>query len=277
MMLSKNQMQKLIQIAEEDIGSGDVTTSLVKEKKVFAQITVRENCVLAGVEEAVFLFKKNQIKIVRQKKDGEFVKKGVVVLRVFGSNKKILGIERTVLNFLGRMSGVATLCKKASGIAGKKTSVFLTRKTMPGLNEFDKKACLFGGVNPHRKNLSDAILVKDNHLVHEGIPEILKKAVEKKSALGLKEIEIEVQNQIEAIKAAKSYADVILLDNFSQKNAEKTIQKIRQFNKKVLIELSGGINLKNLQQYSSLGADRISMGTLTRDARMLDFSLEILK
>src|SRR3989344_6041631 len=143
-MLNKEMKQKLFQAASEDIGGLDITTALLSEKKAAAKIVARENCVLAGCEEAAFLFSKFGAKTVFSKKDGSIAKKGETVLRVFGSNKKILPVERTVLNFLGRMSGVATICAKAEKIAGKKTKIFLTRKTMPLLNCFDKKACRFG-------------------------------------------------------------------------------------------------------------------------------------
>jgi len=274
-MLSLNLKQKLIKIAKEDIGKIDATSFLIKGKTTKASIIAGESCVIGGIEEAVFLFNHFGVKTLKKKKDSSIIKKGQSVLIVFGNNKKILGVERTVLNILGRMSGVATLCSKATKIAKRKSKIFLTRKTMPGFNDFDKRACVYGGVYPHRINLSESILIKENHLKFETISNLIKKAKQKKKKLKVKEIEIEVENQKEALIAVKNSPDVIMLDNFSPQNAKKTIRKIRSINKKVQIELSGGINLKNLKNYVNLKANRISMGQLTRDSRMIDFSLEI--
>ena len=276
-MLSQKMRQKLLQAAREDIGGLDISSSLLREQKAFAKITANENCVLAGIEEAKFLFSAFGVKTVSAKKDGSSVKKGETVLRVFGSNKKILSVERTALNFLGRMSGVAAICARAKKIAGSKTKIFLTRKTMPLLNEFDKKACVFGGVFSHRKNLRESFLIKDNHLEFGSVEELLKKAILQKKNFSAKEVEIEAQNLKQAMIAADCGADVVLLDNFSAKNAKIAIGKIRKTNKKVEIELSGGINLKNLKRYVSLGACRVSMGELTKSAPMVDFSLEFGK
>ncbi|MBI2597786.1 MAG: carboxylating nicotinate-nucleotide diphosphorylase [Candidatus Diapherotrites archaeon] len=276
-MLALQLRQKLLAFAREDIGGLDVTSVLLLEKNCFAKVVARENCVLAGAEEAAFLFSRFGARTVFRKKDGSFVKKGQTVLHVSGLNKRILSVERTALNVLGRMSGLATICSKASKIAGKKTKVFLTRKTMPGFNLFDKKACAFGGVFPHRKNLRESILIKENHLQFEGIPEILQKARGKKQKLRLKEIEIEVESLNQAVLAAESGAEVILLDNFSPKKARAAIKEIRCLNKRIIIELSGSISLKNLKQYVSLGADRVSMGQLSKEAKMIDFSLEMVK
>ena len=276
-MLEPILKQKLVQAAREDIGGLDITTALLSEKKAAAKIVAREDCVLAGAEEAAFLFSHFGVSVVFQKKDSSRVKKGETVLRVFGSNKKILPVERIALNFLGRMSGVATICAVASKIAGNKTKIFLTRKTMPLLNGFDKKACGFGGVEPHRKNLRESILIKDNHLFFESISALLNKATKQKKKFGAKEIEIETQGMFEADMASMYSPDVIMLDNFSPKNAKTAIKKIRQTDKKIKIELSGGINFKNLKSYVNLGADRVSMGELTKSAKMVDFSLEFEK
>lgn len=276
-MLEPILKKKLLQAAREDIGGLDITTALLSEKKAAAKIVARENCVLAGCEESAFLFSHFGVSVVFQKKDGEHVKIGETILRVFGSNKKILPVERTALNFLGRMSGVATICEAAKKIAGKKTKIFLTRKTMPLLNLFDKKACRFSGVKAHRKNLRESILIKDNHLFFESISALLNKAKKQKKKFGAKEVEIEAENLHQAVLAANNKPDVLLLDNFSAKNAKIAVKKIRQINKKVRIELSGGINLKNLKSYVNLGADRVSIGELTKSAKMADFSLEFEK
>jgi len=182
-MLEKKLKQKLISTAREDINGKDITSALLKEKNSEAKIISSQICTLAGIEEITFLFNHFGIKVVSGKKDGNKTKKNQVILKISGSNKKILSLERTALNVLGRMSGVATICKKASTIAKNKTKIYLTRKTMPGFSLFDKKACRFGGVFPHRKNLNESILIKENHLKFESIPIILQKSRRQKKEI----------------------------------------------------------------------------------------------
>jgi len=267
-MLSKTMKKKLISFLRDDAAYRDVTSALVPKKKVVAYIEAHEKTILAGGEEAAFLFRKHKCRVKQLKKDGALIKKGKRVMRIEGENRKILAIERTALNVLGRMSGVATICNKASSIAKERSEIMLTRKVMPGFNEFDKKACKFGGVSPHRKNLADMVLVKENHLKFDSIEELVKKAKKKK----LGKIEVEVENLSEAIEAAEKGSDIIMLDNFSPKKAKKTVKVISSLSR-AKIELSGGINLKNLRQYLSSGADMISIGELTKKAKMVDFSL----
>jgi nicotinate-nucleotide pyrophosphorylase (carboxylating) len=149
---------------------------------------------------------------------------------------------------------------------------------MPGLNDFDKKACLFAGVFPHRKNLNEMILLKSNHLIFfdkiEDAFDLAKNASKKTKA---KLFEIEVKNLEDALKIASLKADWIMLDNFSLEDAKEAIRKIREISPKTIIECSGGINLNNLKDYVYLGPDIISMGCLTKDARMIDFSLRVKK
>ncbi|MFH1586232.1 MAG: carboxylating nicotinate-nucleotide diphosphorylase [Candidatus Diapherotrites archaeon] len=267
-MLTKNAKKKLISFLRDDAASRDVTSALIPKRRVVAYIEAREKTVLAGGEEAAFIFRKNKCRVRQLKKDGALVKKGKRVMRIEGENRKILAIERTALNVMGRMGGVATICGKASSIAGGRSEIMLTRKVMPGFNEFDKKACRFGGVSPHRKNLADMVLIKENHLKFSSIEELVKRAKKKK----LGKIEVEVENLSEAIEAAELEADIIMLDNFSPAGAKKAVKVIRSLSG-AKIELSGGINLKNLRQYLSSGADMISMGELTKKAKMADFSL----
>ncbi|MEK7540330.1 MAG: carboxylating nicotinate-nucleotide diphosphorylase [Patescibacteria group bacterium] len=269
--------KKLLEILAQDIGKEDVSTRLVPETPCTAVVTAGETCVVSGVEEAVFLLRHAKAKVTIHKKDGEQAKKEDKIITAKGRNKPILECERTVLNVLGRMSGVATLCKKASQIAGKKARIFLTRKTMPGFNEFDKKACAHGGVFPHRKNLAEMILFKDNHLEFASITNLLKKAHHAKKFTPAKKVEIEVDNTRQAIEAAENGADIIMLDNFSPQNAKKTIARIKKINPHVQVELSGGINLKNLEKYVNIGADMVSMGQLTKEAKMVDFSMTLKK
>lgn len=284
-MLSVFQEKKLLEILHEDTSKKDISSALLEPMPAKATIKCNQDCILSGLEETTFLFSIRHTKTksfpntktVPFSKDGQPIKKGQKIMQIIGSNRQLLETERTALNILGRMSGVATLCKKASTIAGKKTKIFLTRKTMPGFNEFDKKACLAGNVFPHRKNLNEMILIKNNHLAFDSIQNLLAKAQKQKNKTIAKKTEIEVQNMRQAVLAAKNNADIIMLDNFSPKKAKVAIKKIHDINKKTLIELSGGINLKNLKQYTSIGADIISVGELTKKAHMVDFSMSMQK
>ncbi len=276
-MLTEFQKKKLKSFLEEDRGKKDVTSALLSPEPAKATIKANEACTLSGLEEAAFIFSLSGAKAMLFAKDGQKIAKNKNVFEATGTNKGLLEAERAALNVLGRMSGVATICAKAHTKARGKTKIFLTRKTMPGLNEFDKKACMHGGVFPHRKNLEEMILIKENHLEFEGIESLLEKAKNQKFKTPAKKVEIEVQNQAQAILAASHGADIIMLDNFSPSQAKKAVKAVKDINKKILVELSGGISLKNMNKYISLGADMISMGELTKNAKMADFSMDLKK
>ncbi|MBN2127089.1 MAG: carboxylating nicotinate-nucleotide diphosphorylase [Candidatus Diapherotrites archaeon] len=273
-MLSSLMKQKLLSAVKEDIAGKDITTSLIPEKKCIALITAKSSGIIAGIEELTFLFNSRKVKVKSFVKDGQKIIKGKKIMELIGLNKDILEIERTALNVLGRMSGVATLAGKAK--QKSLVPVSATRKTIPGFNEFDKKACVLAGILPHRKNLNELILLKENHLFFfKSVSEALIKA--KKYFKGKKKIEVEVTSLKQAVEAVKENPDILMLDNFSVKNAEKAIKLIRQLNKKTVIELSGGINLKNLHEYSLLKPDFISLGEITKNAVQVDFSLKVKK
>lgn len=278
-MLSKQEKKKLDFYLKEDAGKGDPTSSLIENALVKAVIISKQSCVIAGIEETAYFFKKLGCKAIARKKNGSSVKKGESVFVITGLARNVLKAERIALNFLGRMSGIASIAKKAVE-TGKKHGVRIacTRKTVPGFMEFDKKACLIAGMWTHRKNLGEAILVKDNHLaIEKNILGLVKKALKKKKKNKLRFVEIEVENIKDALMAVESGVDIVMLDNFSLKNAKKAIKKIRQANKKTIIELSGGIKLENLEKYCMTKPDIISLGAITRNAKILDFSLELKK
>jgi len=275
-MLTEKMKKKLIDFAKEDISGKDITTSLVTEKKCTAVIKLKEKAVVSGLEEAKFLFQNFGIKTKISAKNGKEYGKGKILIKLEGSNKKILSAERTSLNVLSRMSGIATTAKKAQKISGK-TKIMLTRKTAPGLNEFDKKAATEAGILPHRKNLNTAFLIKENHLQFNSISELIKKAKKMNSKRKEKKIiEVEVKNLKELKEAVKAEPDVIMLDNFSLKNAKKAVKEIRSKKKKIKIELSGGIDFSNLKKYSSLKADFISLGFLTHSVKGINLTLLLL-
>ncbi len=274
-MLSKEMKQKLISFVKEDISKKDITTELITEKKVNAVIKLKENSVISGLEEAGFLFNYFGIKTKIYAKNGKKYSKGKILIKLYGSNKKILSTERTALNILSRMSGIAVISFKAQKIAGKNCKIMLTRKTSPGLNEFDKKAGKEAGVLSHRKNLNAAFLIKENHLKFNSITELIKKAKQtNKNKKNKKIIEVEVKNFKEIREAVQAKPDVILLDNFSVKNAKKAIKEIKKT--KIKIELSGNINFSNLKNYAELKPDFISMGFLTHSVKGINLTLLLI-
>ena len=273
-MLSKKMKQKLISFLKEDLGKGDVTSAVLKPEMCTATIVLEENALVAGTEEAAFLFRKHGIKVINKISDGRRYKKGTTALKLRGSNKKMLAVERTALNVMGRMTSVATACTDAKKIIGKtKPCIAITRKTEPGFREFDKKAAEVAGVWPHRMDLNEFILLKDNHLKFFSNAGEAVIAAKKKNK-SRRKIEVEVETEAEAISAARAKPSMIMLDNFSPVRAKKAIAKIRKICV-CKIELSGGITLKNLKKYKNFDADIISMGSLTYYPKRINFGLRV--
>lgn len=189
-----------------------------------------------------------------------------------GNARQILMLERTVLNLIARMSGIATATRRVVEAVRKvnpDVKIAATRKTCPGMRYFDKKAVEIGGGWAHRMSLSDAILIKDNHIAIAGLEEALMKARERGR--------VEVRSVDEAVKAARLGADMIMLDNMGVEEAEKAIRLVREINPSAMIEISGGITPDNIMDYASLDVDIISLGWLTHSVRSLDFSLEVVR
>jgi len=275
--------EKLRSFLKEDLGQGDITTHLLIPEKVIvqAEIIAKETGVAAGIEEAVILLESLGIKAKPLVKDGQKIAKGKVLIKVEGNAKNVLASERTVLNLLARMSGIATFTNRIVRKirkAGYKTVIACTRKTAPGLEYFDKKAVLLGGGDTHRLHLDDMILIKDNHIAIVGNVKESVKLVKKQASFS-KKIEVEVSDVNEAIEAAKAGADIIMLDNFTPEKVKDAINRLKKENlrDKVLIEASGGINEKNIIDFAAAGVDIISLGALTHSAKALDISLEIRK
>ena len=269
-MLTFEMESRLMDYPREDIGQGDPTTALTPQNECIAKIFANEPCTLAGIEEISFILKKSGLQVKQHKKDGQQARRHEMVIEIFGNNRKILPLERTCLNMIGRMSGVATLCSLAKKIAAKET-IAVTRKTVPGFQLLDKKAAEVAGCWTHRKNLAEMVLLKDNHLhFFQSAGAAAKRAHELSG-----EFEIEVENEYDAREVAKYNPTIIMLDNFTPKDAKKTIRVLRKGGFGGKIELSGGIRLSNLKKYTGLGADIISMGELTKKAKIVDFSLDI--
>ncbi len=273
-MLPFNSKKILSQFLAEDIGKEDITSSLLPKRKISARIISRENAIIAGVKYAKKIFEIKGCSVKILKKDGSTIKPNQTIMQITGEAGKILTCERTALNLLTRMSGIATqtnqLVKK---IPNKKTKLYATRKTAPGLRIFDKEAVEIGGGKKHRLRLDEMVMIKDNHIaVSESLLSLIKKARKK-----YQKFEVEVENTNDAVLAAKEGATIIMLDNFTPNKIKKTVQilKNQKLRDKIMLEASGGITSKNISKYGKTGVDIISVGSITNSVKGIDMSLEI--
>jgi nicotinate-nucleotide pyrophosphorylase (carboxylating) len=272
-------MDEIDGFLREDLGKeGDITSDALFTKQTARAIIIsKEDCIVAGLHEARVVFKKIGATARSLVKDGSMVKKGTTVLEIKGPVRSILKGERLALNIIGKMSGIASETKKIVERCKKinpKVTIAATRKTTPGFRIFEKKAIILGGGEPHRYGLYDAVLIKDNHLrIIGSVDEAIKRV---KGKVKNKIIEIEVENESDALSAAKMNVDVIMLDNLDSQTGKIIARKIREINPSIIIEVSGGITAKNIDKYASF-ADRISLGYLTHSIKNKDFSLEIFK
>jgi nicotinate-nucleotide pyrophosphorylase (carboxylating) len=259
----------------EDIGSGDITTDSVipADLRSKASIVAKEAGVICGlgVAEQVFKAVDRRIKFHKKVKDGAKVNAGKTIAVINGPAKGILTAERTALNFLQRLSGIATLTNKFVRAAGRKVRVLDTRKTTPGLRILEKYAVRAGGGVNHRFGLFDAVLIKDNHIAAVGS---IKKAVGLARRLS-KKIEVEAKSMVQVREAIESGATRIMLDNMSIGNLKTAVKLIRSKNRKIEIEASGGISLGNIGKIARTGVDYISIGALTHSAPAMDISLKV--
>jgi len=274
--LGTNIKKELLRFISEDVQGGDITSVLLPKKKIKSKIISRQEGVLAGVKFAgdIFRLKGCNVKII--KKDGAKLKSNQIILQISGNAGTVLSCERTALNLLSRMSGIATqtnfLVSKIRKI-NRKTKLYSTRKTAPGLRFFDKEAIMIGGGHKHRMSLNDMVMIKDNHLLVTNSMEGIIKNARKRH----KQVEVEVENQRDAILAASSGATIVMLDNFSPVQIKKTITALqkKKLRNKVKLEASGGINSKNISAYAKTGVDIISVGSITNSVKGLDLSLEV--
>jgi len=254
--------------------SGDITTKLIRNnKKIKAKIISNQNCIVGGLSFAKEAFKYSDKKVIFKlnTKDGRKINKGKVVAIVTGNAKGILKSERVALNFLSLISGVATITNKfVSKVKGKSCKICCTRKTSPNLRLIQKYGVKLGGGLNHRFNLSDEILIKDNHIAIDGnIRELVKRAIKNKKG---KKITVEVDNLNQLKKIMGLKFNRILFDNMSPKNLRKGI---KLSNKLYETEASGGVTLKNVRKIASTGVKRISVGQITHSAPAANFKLEI--
>ena len=271
--MSFNPKKQLSQFLAEDIGKGDITSQLLSKKKITVKIISRENAVVAGTKYAkeIFVIKGCKAKIIS--KDGTKIKPNQKIIEITGNADKILTCERTALNILTRMSGIATQTNELVKKIPKKTKLYATRKTAPGLRYFDKEAVKIGGGQKHRLRLDEMVMIKDNHIaVEQSLLSLINKTKEK-----YRKFEVEVENTNDAVLAAEKGATIIMLDNFSPIQIIKTVKvlKNKKLRNKVLLEASGGINSKNISKYGKTGVDIISIGSITNSVKGIDFSLEV--
>ncbi len=266
---------------EEDIQGGDHSTlsTIPKDLEQKAQLLVKENCILAGVELAEIIFKTfdKNLNVEIFIKDGETAQKGDVAFIVTGKARSILSTERLVLNCMQRMSGIATMTHDwDSRLVGTKTKLLDTRKTTPNFRVCEKWAVAIGGGTNHRYGLYDMIMLKDNHIDYNGsITNAVKMAKDyvKKNKLKLK-IEVETRNLEEVEEAVKSGADRIMFDNMDVETMAKAVKIV---NKKAETEASGGITREVLNSVAKTGVDFISAGAITHSSSNIDLSLKALK
>ncbi|MBR0472743.1 MAG: carboxylating nicotinate-nucleotide diphosphorylase [Methanosphaera sp.] len=273
---------RIIENIYDDIGFEDITTnSLVPENKwAQAEILCKEDGVLAGMEVAHYIINEFGLNISSTFFDGDDIRKGDVILEFEGKARDVLMVERSILNYMMHLSGIATVvrktCEKVKEI-NPNVRVACTRKTTPGLQKLEKKAVEIGGGDTHRFKLDDCVLIKDNHIqVVGGVIESIELAKENVSFT--KKIEIEVENEEDAVRASMFGADIVMLDNMTPDEIESVLNtlKERRLREDVLIEVSGGINPDNIEDYAKLDVDVISSGFITNSAKSLDLSLNIL-
>lgn len=277
---------------KQDLVESDITSKVIsgKYKDIKAEIISKQNGIVAGIEEIVYLInKRTNLKVKKIINDKTKIKDKYVLLEIIGNPLEILKYERTILNILQRMSGISTLTDKLITDYRLHTNIAATRKTLWGL--LDKKAVLVGGGLTHRLSLSDEILIKDNHIDLQAGKLSISRMESLKNILDLikkndvkKPFEIEVEKEKEAYFLSNYYQKlnisaplIIMLDNFKPSDAKKTIDKIRgqKNGSKILFELSGGINEYNIGAYDKVGADVISLGFLTHSPKALDVSLSL--
>tara|TARA_B100000131_G_scaffold319376_1_gene365129 strand:+ start:183 stop:1019 length:837 start_codon:yes stop_codon:yes gene_type:complete len=253
--------------------SGDITSDLINnniKKKV--KMIINQRGIIGGLAFAKETFKliDKKIKFIIKKKEGSYIRKGDIVAIIEGNLKNILIGERVALNFVSHISGIASKTNKFVRLAGKKTKVCCTRKTIPNLRVIQKYAVKLGGGINHRFNLSDEFLIKDNHLSSEkNFENIIKRAIKNKKR---RKITVEVDNLKQLHKIYGLKFDTILLDNMSIQNLKKAVKLVK---KKYTTEASGGVNLNNIKKIASTGVDRISIGMLTQSVSAIDVKLEI--
>ena len=272
--LSKEFIKSTVKLAlNEDLyPSGDITSALINNDKIVTvKLISNQNAIVAGLlfAKQTFSLIDNKIKFIIKKKDGSKIKKGSLVALIKGKAKNILIAERVALNFLSHISGIATKTNEFVKLAGKKTKICCTRKTIPNLRVIQKYAVKLGGGINHRFNLSDEYLIKDNHIASSDLKNLVIKAIKNKKGKKIT-VEVDTIDQLRSILGLKF--NTVLLDNMNLKNLKTAVKIAKKFYE---TEASGNVNLKTVKAIASTGVNRISVGSITHSAKAVDFKLEI--
>ena len=272
--LSKEFIKSTVKLAlNEDLyPSGDITSSLINDEKVVTiKLISNQNAIVGGLlfAKEAFSLIDDKIKFIIKKRDGSSVKKGSLVALIKGKAKNILIAERVALNFLSHISGIATKTNEFVKLAGKKTKICCTRKTIPNLRVIQKYAVKLGGGTNHRFNLSDEYLIKDNHVASSDLKTLVLKAIKNKKGKKIT-VEVDTIKQLKSILGLKF--NTVLLDNMNIRNLRDSIKIAKKYYE---TEASGNVNLKTIKTIASTGVNRISVGSITHSAPAVDFKLEI--
>ena len=272
--LSKEFIRGTVKLAlNEDLyPSGDITSSLINnDKKVTVKLISNQNAIVGGLlfAKEAFSLIDSKIKFIIKKKDGSRVKKDSLVASIKGKAKNILIAERVALNFLSHISGIATKTNEFVRLAGKKTKICCTRKTIPNLRVIQKYAVKLGGGTNHRFNLSDEYLIKDNHIASSDLKSLVLKAIKNKKGKKIT-VEVDTIKQLKSILGLKF--NTLLLDNMSVRNLRESVKIAKKYYE---TEASGNVTLKTVKTIASTGVNRISVGSITHSAPAVDFKLEI--
>lgn len=277
-MINEFELEKIIINAfKEDFPNGDMTTDIIisKEATMTASLIAKEDGVIAGLDVAkkVFEMLDEEVEFVKKAEDGEVVKKGQLLVQISGKSRALLKAERTALNLLQRLSGIATKTRKlVDRVKEFEVRIVDTRKTTPGFRALEKYAVAAGGGHNHRFSLSDGVMIKDNHIAAAGG---IKKAVEiaRKNIPHTIKIEVETESLEQVKLALEAGADIIMLDNMSMDMMRQAVELI---NKRAIVEASGNVNIETVSEIASTGVDVISVGAITHSVKALDISMRII-
>ncbi len=272
--LSKEFIKSTVKLAlNEDLyPSGDITSSLIEDDKIVTvKLIVNQSAIVAGLlfAKQTFALIDDKIKFIIKKKDGSKINKGNLVALIKGNAKNILIAERVALNFLSHISGIATKTNEFVKLAGKKTKICCTRKTIPNLRVIQKYAVKLGGGINHRFNLSDEYLIKDNHIASSDLKTLVLNAIKNKKGKKIT-VEVDTIKQLKSILGLKF--NTVLLDNMSVKKLKHAVKIAKKYYE---TEASGNVTLKTVKAIASTGINRISVGSITHSAPAIDFKLEI--
>ncbi len=272
--LSKQFIKSIVKLAlNEDLyPSGDITSDLIENDKIVKiKLVSNQSAIVGGLlfAKQTFALIDNKIKFIIKKKDGSRVKKGNLVALIKGKAKNILIAERVSLNFLSHISGIATKTNEFVKLAGKKTKICCTRKTIPNLRVIQKYAVKLGGGTNHRFNLSDEYLIKDNHIASSNLKFLVLKAIKNKRGRKIT-VEVDTVQQLKSILGLKF--NTVILDNMNIKNLKESVKIAKKYYQ---TEASGNVTLKNVKAIAATGVNRISVGSITHSAPAIDFKLEI--